>query len=68
LQTAIGIVDEPAAMDGPSTMKRVVQCIEDEARMGCPAHPPTYNAACKGIDYEGHVDEVLPNRHVSELG
>lgn len=36
--------------------------------MGGPACPPTDNAACKGIDDEGHVDEALPGRHVGEIG
>ena len=63
LHAPIGMVDEPTAMDGPPIMKRLVQGIEDEARMGGPACPPTDNAACKGID-----DEALPSRQVGEIG
>jgi hypothetical protein len=50
LHTPIGMVDEPTAVDGSPIMKRLVQGIEDEARMSGPACPPTDNAASKGID------------------
>ena len=34
--------------------------------MGGPASPPTDNAAGKGIDDEGDVDEALPSRQWSK--
>ena len=46
LHTPIGMVDEPTAMDGPPIMKRLVQGIEDEARMGVRlARQPTMRRA-----------------------
>jgi hypothetical protein len=40
------MVDEPTAMDGPPIMKRLVQGIEDEARMGVRlARQPTMRRA-----------------------
>lgn len=36
LHAPVGMVDEATAMDGPSIMKRLVQGIEDETRMGGP--------------------------------
>ena len=38
-QTAVGMVDQPTAMDGSPRMKRLFQGIENKAGMGCPAHP-----------------------------
>ncbi len=61
------MVNQSSTVDGSPIMKRL-SSIEDEARMCGPACPPTDNAACKGIDDEGHVDEALPSRHVGEVG
>ena len=66
LNAAIGVMHEAAAMSGTPIMKCLLQRIEDEACMCCPARPPADNAACKGIDDEGHVDEALPSRQWSK--
>ena len=67
LHTPIGMVDEPTAMDGSPIVKRLVQGIEDEARMGGPACPPTDDTASEGVDHKSHVDETLPGRHIGEI-
>ncbi len=67
LRAAVGMVDEPATVDGPSIMKRLIECIENKTRMGSPACPPTDDAASKGIDYERDVNEALPGRHIGEI-
>jgi len=48
-------------------MKRLIECIENETRMGSPACPPTDDAASKGINDKSHVDEALPGRHIGEI-
>ena len=46
------MMNQPAAMDGPPIMKRLIERIEQEARMGSPACPPTDDAASEGINDE----------------
>jgi hypothetical protein len=60
------MMNQPAAMDGPPIMKRLVEGIEHKARMGSPACPPTDDTASEGIDDESHVDEALPGRQWSK--
>ena len=60
MAAAVAVMYEPAAMDGPPIMKRLVEGIEHKARMGSPACPTTDDAAGEGIDDEGHVNEALP--------
>lgn len=62
------MVDEPAAMDGPPIVKRLVQSIEDETRVCRPARSPADDAAGKGVDDESDVDEALPGRDIGEIG
>ncbi len=67
IAAAIGMVDEPAMLDGPPIMKRLVECIENETRMGSPARPPTDDAASEGIDHERDVNEASLSRHIREI-
>ena len=64
LATPVAVVHEPAAMDGLSAMKGLLQCIEYEAGMGGPADPPAHDPSCVGIDYKGDIDEAGPGRDV----
>jgi len=66
LHAAIRVVDEPATMDGPPVMERLVQSIKDETRMSGPAHSPTDDAAGEGIDHESDVNEALPSGDIRE--
>ena len=47
-------------MSGTPIMKCLLQRIEDEARMCCPACPPADDATSEDVDDKGHVDETLP--------
>lgn len=66
LRAAVGMVNEPAS-GRAADQKRLVECIENETRMGCPACPPTDDAASEGIDHERDVDEALPSGHIREI-
>jgi len=67
LRAAVGMVNQPATVNWPPIMKRLIECIENETRMGSPTCPPTDDAASKGIDYERDVNEALPGRHIREI-
>ena len=61
------LMDETAAMRRPTIVKRLFQCIEDEAGMSRPAGPPADDPPSIGIDDEGDVDEPRPGRDVGEV-
>jgi hypothetical protein len=67
LAASIAMVHEPAAMDGPPIMERLFQCVQHEARMRRPAHPPANDPAGIGVDDESHVNETGPGRDVGEV-
>ncbi len=67
LRAAVGMVNQPATVDGPSIMKCLIEGIEHKARMGSPACPPTDDAASEGVDHERDVNEALPSGHVREI-
>jgi hypothetical protein len=46
-------------------MQGLLQGIEHEARMRCPADPPTDDAAGKHADDKGDVDKACPGREWS---
>jgi hypothetical protein len=52
LDTAVGVVDKPAAMDRSPIMKCLVESIEHKARMGSRARPPADIAVGEGVDHE----------------
>ena len=66
MRSAVGMVDQSTTVHGPPIMKRLIECIENETRMGSPTCPPTDDAASKGIDYERDVNEALPGRKWSK--
>ena len=68
LNAPVGMMDEPAAMDGLPIMKRLVEGIEHKARMGGSARSPADDAAGEGIDHESDVNEALPGGHIREVG
>ncbi len=61
------MVNQSATMDGPPIMKRLVEGIENETRMGRPACSPTDDAASEGIDHERDVNKALPSGHIREI-
>jgi hypothetical protein len=52
-------------MGGPAIVDRLFQSIQHEAGMRCPAGPPPYDPARKGVDNKGYVDEPRPCREWS---
>src|SRR5690606_33206891 len=67
LRTAVGMMNQSAAVTGPSVMKRLIEGIKDKARMCRAACSPTDDAAGKGINHEGHVNKALPGGHIGEI-
>jgi len=61
-------MDEPATLDGPPVMKRLLEGIENEAGMRRPARPPANDTPGKGVDDEGDIDEAGPGRDIGEVG
>lgn len=59
------MVNQSATVHGPPIMKRLIECSENETRIGSPTCPPTDDAASKGIDHER--DEALPVGHIREI-
>ena len=67
LRAAIGMMNQPATMDGPPIMQCLIEGIEHKARMSSAACPPADNTASESINDKSHVDEALPGRHVGEI-
>ena len=61
-------MDKTIAMDGPSIVKGLLQCVEHEAGVSGSGDAPTNDAAGIGVDHEGDVDEAGPGRDVGEVG
>lgn len=47
LRPSVGMVHQAAAMNGPPFMQGLFESIEDEARVGRPAHPPACSPASR---------------------
>jgi len=68
LRPSVGMAHEPAAGEGPSLMKSLLQGVEDEVRPRRARHAPTDNLPGEDIDDEGDVDEAGPGRDIGEVG
>jgi hypothetical protein len=68
LTASVAVMHEPAAMEGPPIMQRLLQRIEHEACMRCTRCPPADDPSRVSIDDEGDVDEAGPGRHIGEVG
>jgi hypothetical protein len=68
LAASIAMVHEPAAMDRPPIVESLFQSVQDEARMGRPAYPPSDDPSRIGVDDKGDIDEARPGRDVGEVG
>src|SRR5271155_3273773 len=62
------MMDEAAAAGGPSVMERLLESVQDEARMRCPAGSPADDPPRVGVDDEGDIDEAGPGRHMGKIG
>ncbi len=67
LAAPVAMVHEPTAMDGPPVMEGLLERVEHEAGMSCPADPPAHDPSRVGIDHEGDVNEAGPGRDVGEV-
>ena len=59
LVAAIIVKDQPAEMDRSAIVQSLLQGIEYEAGIGCPANTPAIEIACATIDPERHVNESV---------
>jgi hypothetical protein len=68
LHTAITMMDEAAAPDGPALVQGLLQRVQDEAGVRRAGDTPADNTPRKGVDEEGDIDEAGPGRDVGEVG
>ena len=66
LRSAVGMMNQTAAMNGPAFVQGLFESVEHKARVGGPAHPPADDTARIGVDDEGHVDEARPGAEWSK--
>jgi hypothetical protein len=67
LHAAVGMVNEAAARHRTTVMQRLLQGVENEARLRRARHPPADDPPGEGVDHEGDIDEPLPGRNVREV-
>src|SRR6478672_424138 len=67
LNAAIAVVDQATALRRATLGKGLLQRIQHEARVRCPAHAPAHDAPGIGIDDERDVDEAPPGGDVGEV-
>src|SRR5690606_23127480 len=67
LRSAIGMMNQTAAMNGSAVVQGLFESVEHKARMGGPAHPPADDTARISIDDEGHIDEARPGADIGEI-
>ena len=60
-------MNQAATVDRPAVMKRLLERIQDEAGMCCPAGTPSDDPAGIGVDDEGDIDEPCLSRDVGEV-
>lgn len=48
-------------------MESLLESIEDEPGMCCPAHPPADDASGESVNRDGHIDEALPGGDLGEI-
>ena len=63
----VGMVHQTAAMNRPPFVQGLLESVEHEARMRCPAHAPADDATGIGVNDESHVDEARPCADVGEI-
>ena len=68
LRSTIAVVNQAAAMNWSTIVKRLLQGIQHEAGMGGAADPPAHDIARVDVDHEGHIGEPGPRRYIGEVG
>jgi hypothetical protein len=67
LAAPIAVMHESAAMDGPPIVQRLLQRVEDEARLRRATGTPSDDAAGECIDDKRHINKALPRGHIGEV-
>ena len=65
LRSAIRVMNQTRS--GLSLMHGLLRSIQNKPGMGRPTDPPSHNAARKGIDDKGYVNEALPSGDIGEI-
>ena len=68
LHTAIAVVDEAAASDGPALVRGLLQRVQHKAGVSRAGDTPADDASRKGVDNEGDIDKTRPCREVGKVG
>ena len=68
LHTAITVVDEAAAPDGPALVQGLLQRVQHEAGMSRAGDTPADDTPRKDVDDKGDIDETGPRRDVGKIG
>src|SRR3954447_22577607 len=62
LHTAITVVDEAAAPDGPALVQSLLQRVQHKTGVSRAADTPADDAPCEDVDDEGDIDKTGPCR------
>src|SRR3954449_11931661 len=68
LHTAIAVMDEAAAPDGPARVQGLLQRVEHAASVSRAGDAPADDAPREDVDDEGDIDETGPRRDVGKVG
>src|SRR3954447_12859097 len=68
LPTAITMMDEAAAPDGPALVQSLLQRVQHEAGVSRAGDTPADNPPRKEVDDEGDIDKTGPRREVGKVG
>lgn len=59
--------NEASTPNRPAVVERLLQGLEDDARLSRAGHPPADATSGIGIDHEGHGDKALPGRDIADV-
>src|SRR6185437_13682213 len=68
LHAPVAVMHQAAALNGSAVMQRLLEGIEDEARMRRPGDAPPDDAPGEGVDDERHVNKALPGGYIGVSG
>src|SRR3954447_683751 len=68
LPTAITMMDEAAAADGPALVQGLLQRVQHEAGVRAAGDTPADNTPRKDVDDESDIDKTGPRRDVGKVG
>src|SRR3954463_6671687 len=68
LHTAITMMDEATAPDGPARVQSLLQRVQHKAGVSRTGDTPADDAPCKSVNDEGDIDETGPRCDVGKIG